>query len=208
MIIDLTREIYSKMPRYPTHPEVKIRKYYSYSELGFAKEAISICGHSGTHVDSPSHFYPEGKTVDKIELEKLCGNAVLLNFTNKKSKETIGRKDLRKYRIAPKDIVILRTDYEKYWNEKKYMEEHTALSIDGAEFLADKKINAVGIDAPSLDPPGSKNFPVHRFLLKKEIYLIENLCNLDKISGRFKFLGFPLPLRGSTASPIRAVAFT
>lgn len=37
---------------------------------------------------------------------------------------------------------------------------------------------------------------------------MESLCNLDKLvgQGRFRFIGFPLKIRGGSGSPIRAVA--
>jgi kynurenine formamidase len=37
---------------------------------------------------------------------------------------------------------------------------------------------------------------------------VEGLVNLDQVvgKGRFKFIGFPLKIRGGTAGPIRAVA--
>jgi kynurenine formamidase len=38
---------------------------------------------------------------------------------------------------------------------------------------------------------------------------MEGLVNLDKLvgKGRFRFMGFPLKIKGGTASPIRAVAW-
>jgi len=37
---------------------------------------------------------------------------------------------------------------------------------------------------------------------------MEGLMNLDKLigKGRFRFIGFPLKIKGGTGSPIRAVA--
>jgi kynurenine formamidase len=37
---------------------------------------------------------------------------------------------------------------------------------------------------------------------------MECLCNLDQLvgKGRFRFIGFPLKIRGGSGSPIRAVA--
>jgi kynurenine formamidase len=37
---------------------------------------------------------------------------------------------------------------------------------------------------------------------------VEGLTNLEKLigKGRFKFIGFPLKIKGGTGSPIRAVA--
>jgi kynurenine formamidase len=38
---------------------------------------------------------------------------------------------------------------------------------------------------------------------------MEGLVNLDKLvgKGRFRFIGFPLRIKGGTGSPIRAVAW-
>jgi kynurenine formamidase len=37
---------------------------------------------------------------------------------------------------------------------------------------------------------------------------MESLCNLDELvgQGRFRFIGFPLTIKGGSGSPIRAVA--
>jgi kynurenine formamidase len=41
------------------------------------------------------------------------------------------------------------------------------------------------------------------------IAIIENLTGIDRIPAhRFEFVGMPLPLEGSSASPIRAIAIT
>jgi kynurenine formamidase len=48
----------------------------------------------------------------------------------------------------------------------------------------------------------------HLACAERGITHIEGLANLDKLvgRGRFRFIGFPLRIRGGTASPIRAVA--
>ena len=35
--------------------------------------ALSMCAHNGTHVDAPYHFYKDGKTIDRINLNKFVG---------------------------------------------------------------------------------------------------------------------------------------
>jgi len=51
------------------------------------------------------------------------------------------------------------------------------------------------------------NFSIHRVLLNNNILIVENLCNLEKISGAyFKLVVLPLKLSGATGSPVRAIA--
>ncbi len=57
--------------------------------------------------------------------------------------------------------------------------------------------------------PGRNNFEVHHVCRDMGFTHMEGLVNLDKLvgKGRFRFIGFPLKIRGGTGSPIRAVAW-
>jgi arylformamidase len=53
-----------------------------------------------------------------------------------------------------------------------------------------------------------ENLPNHYIFLGKEILLIENLTNLDKLpDGEFIFQCLPLKVENADGSPIRAIAF-
>ncbi|MEJ2777724.1 cyclase family protein [Stygiolobus sp. RP850M] len=72
MIIDLSVPIENEMPFYPGDPqprlrEIKIKDYMVHELL--------IGTHTGTHVDVPYHFIPEGKRLDQIPLERFMGKA-------------------------------------------------------------------------------------------------------------------------------------
>lgn len=56
--------------------------------------------------------------------------------------------------------------------------------------------------------PGRNNFLVHLVCRDMGFTHMESLCNLDKLvgKGRFRFIGFPLRIKGRSGSPIRAVA--
>ena len=76
-----------------------------------------------------------------------------------------------------------------------------------AKYLASKKINLVGIDSPNIDLGNNDSFSVHQILSKKDVLIVENLANLNKIStNRFDFVILPLKLKGATGSPVRAMA--
>jgi kynurenine formamidase len=88
-----------------------------------------------------------------------------------------------------------------------YFTHSPGLSEDAAEYLINKKVNAVGIDSPSIDRGSDSNFPVHKLLLSNEILIVENLCNLGKIDNQnFTLIMTPLRLSGASGSPIRAIA--
>ena len=82
---------------------------------------------------------------------------------------------------------------------------HPGLDESGAKYLAEKNINAVGIDAPSID---QAPFPGHKTLLPKGIVIYENLTNLKELLGKpgFQFIGIPLKIINGSASPVRAIA--
>ena len=82
------------------------------------------------------------------------------------------------------------------------------MSVSAANYLASKKINLVGIDAPSIDLGSDSKFSVHHILAKNNILIVENLANLDKIdSANFHLVIAPLKLKNATGSPVRALAF-
>jgi kynurenine formamidase len=65
-----------------------------------------------------------------------------------------------------------------------------------------------GVEAVSPSPEGEMNFRAHQICGERGITHMEGLFNLDKLvgRGRFRFVGFPLKIRGGSGSPIRAVA--
>ena len=112
-----------------------------------------------------------------------------------------------KYEIREKDTVVFSTGWEKQIKEKdNYIRNNPGLSKDAAEYLVDKKVNAIGIDCPSIDIGIDSGLIAHKMLLSNEILVIENLCNLYKFTnGKFTFLVMPLKLAGASGSPIRAI---
>lgn len=112
-----------------------------------------------------------------------------------------------KYEIKEKDTVVFSTGWEKQIKEKdNYMKNNPGLSKDAAEYLVEKKVNAVAIDCPSIDIGTDSGFIAHKMLLSNQILVIENLCNLYRFNNeKFTLLIIPLKLVGASGSPIRAI---
>jgi kynurenine formamidase len=90
-----------------------------------------------------------------------------------------------------------------------YLTDFPGLTKESARWLGDKGILMFGVEAVSPGRLGRQNFEVHNLCRDMGFTHIEGLCNLDKLvgKGRFRFIGFPLKIRGGTAGPIRAVAW-
>ena len=69
--------------------------------VGWAVEFLTLCTHSGTHLDAPYHYHPtmdrgmRAATIDEIPLEWCMGNGVLLDFRHKADGERITAKDVQ-----------------------------------------------------------------------------------------------------------------
>lgn len=196
------------------------------------EQTISLSVHTGTHLDSPSHFGTKcngkrPKTIDEIPLEWCYGDGVVLNFCNKKPGEEISQEDIEnqlnriRYQLKEKDIVLIRTDTDKKWGKPNYFFEAPGLSREATKYLVESGVKIIGIDCYSLDRPfmtmikqyyktKEKKYlwPAHFYGREKEYCHIERLCNLDKIPVNygFKVCCFPIKLKGLGAAWIRAVA--
>ena len=68
----------------------------------------------------------------------------------------------------------------------------------------ENNIKMIGFDMPS---PDRFPFESHKMLLKNEIFILENLCNIEKLlnAKEFKIAAFPLKIEAE-GSLVRAVA--
>ena len=85
--------------------------------------------------------------------------------------------------------------------------------MEAAKWLTKFNLKGIGFDSFSVDKiisahvVTSENLPNHHILLGKEILLIENLTNLDKLpEGAFAFQCVPLKIENADGSPIRPIA--
>jgi arylformamidase len=209
-LVDLTLEITSDMITFPGYPMPAFIKWSNFETQGYISETMFLSTHTGTHMDAPFHFDPNGPTIDKVEIERyVCNNALLLKI-QKDSNQIISSDDIRrnsKCEIKEKDTIVFSTGWEMRIKEKdNYINNNPGLSKDAAEFLVEKKVNAVAIDCPSIDKGTDSGLVVHKTLLSNQILIIENLCNLYRFNNqRFTLLITPLKLVGASGSPIRAI---
>jgi len=195
----------------------------------YAANNFRAAEHGGTHLDAPIHFAEGRKTVDQLPLEQLIAPAVIIDVSEKAQADRdyqIGVDDFAAWEIRygpipDKTIVLLRTGYGKFWPDRlKYLgtDKHGAEAVAELHFpglhpeaarwlVANRNLNAIGLDTPSIDYGQSKLFESHQILFDKNIPAFENVANLDQLptKGAFVF-ALPMKIKGGSGGPLRIVA--
>ena len=195
-VIDLSNPIAPGIPVWPTFPEVDLEKTAHAARDGFTMERLEMRTHTGTHIDAPQHFVPEGKSLDDFSIETFMGDGVVLDLTPKEPEEAITRADVEAYEdeIQPGDVVMLHTGWDEYYGQTpEYLFEFPYLTGEAAEYLVSLDPKAVGTEGASVGGwadeapahgPATDVHPAdsHLPLLENDIIPIEELRNLDAVS--------------------------
>ncbi len=224
-IIDLSQEIYTGMPVFPSLPDVKISMHLSheqwegisYSETQTpAVNLLEMGEHTGTHVDAISHMAREHQnhSIDTMPLSTFYTEGICLDVSAKGLRELITPKDLERallladQEIKPGDTVLLFTDHYRRTYGTPDWENGPGIDVKAARWMGKQKIAAFGVEMMSPGVRKVSNNEVHRICGEMEFTHYENLINLHRLigRGRFRFIGLPLKIRGGTGSPVRAVA--
>jgi arylformamidase len=200
-------EIVPSMRVFPGSPQPSFIEWSKFEIHGYSSEVMFLSTHTGTHIDAPSHFIPDSRTIDKIKVSRFVSRSILIKIP-KKADQQITLNDIINCKINANDTVVFATGWEKRFKNDNYMMNNPGLSLDAAEYLVSNKVNAVAIDGPSIDRGVDNNFNIHSALLSNDIPIIENLCNLEELSSAksFTLIVNPLKLVGASGSPIRAIA--
>jgi kynurenine formamidase len=214
--IDLSHTLEEDIPAYPTHARFGRTLYESYEYGDDALHyGLTTSEHTGTHMDAPLHFIPEGPAVDEIPLDRLAGRAATIEATDLGADGllSVGRIEAWEENNGPieaKDRVLIRYGWDRRWTTgpegRRFLEDWPGLSGEAAEYLVGKGVSLVGCDTLAVDATISTENPAHYALLGSEVYIIENLKNLDLLPPFCRFLALPLKIRGGSGSPVRAIA--
>ncbi len=207
------------------------RKLFPKDFIGWANDQISMGVHSTTHIDAPWHYHPTvngeaAKTIDEVPLDWCYGDGIVIDMSHKADFDPITISDLQAdleksgAKLAAGNIVLIRTDRDKFQGTKEYPDVGTGMSGEATEWLIDQGIKLMGIDSWGWDIPlrhqikmakesgNSELFwEAHLIGMHKEYCHIEQLTNLKALPAYgFKVCVFPLKIVGASAAPARVVA--
>ena len=171
-IYDLSQPLDQDCSFWPLYPPFEVKYIKRKAEHGVNAQYIMTSNHMGTHLDAPRHFVTNGKTVDQLPLEWLCGPGVIVDISDIVEELSLFRpEDLeRRAEIRRGDILFIHTGWHRYsfhspeGDEEKYIHRHPGPHHSICEWLLEKKIHLWGVDMISTDHP--MNLPIGRFLGK------------------------------------------
>lgn len=203
-IIDISTPVVNGGLVYPGNPAITITPQQSIAAGASANVSSVVFGsHTGTHVDAAKHFFDDGQTVDDLPLDRLIGRAVVIEFADDVMQ--IGAKELEGQPIAGAKRVLLKTRNSALLEQAEFARNYTFLAPDGAELLAEKGVELVGIDYLSIEQFHSGHHRTHRTLLERRIVIVEGLQLGGVAPGEYDFICLPLRLAGIDGAPARAV---
>jgi len=198
-IYDISMEIQESMTVYKNKEEKRPKRIITVGKDDVTESRISMDMHTGTHIDAPLHMIRGGDTVENIDLNKVITKCKVFDFTNISDKIT--SEDLASKDIQKGDFIIFKT---RNSFREDFDFEFVYLDKSGAQFLKEKGVIGVGIDALGIE----RNQPeheTHKILLGAGIVILEGLRLKDVEEGEYFLYAAPLKIRGAEASPTRAV---
>jgi arylformamidase len=212
-IIDLSHEIQAGMAAYPGLPSPKLEVLLAHEQVSghyaagtsFQIAVYSLCGSTGTYVDSPFHRFPDGVDLAGLPLEKLVNlEGIVVRARNEGAIDSsaFSGMDLRH------KAVLVRTDWSLRWNDPEdYFRSGPFLTRGACELLVEAGVTLVGIDCANIDNMQDPERPAHTRLLRAGIPIVENLCHLDALPPKkFSFQAAPPAIKQGPSFPVRAFA--
>lgn len=223
-VADLTHVLGTQFPLFPGSAPFRVQQAVVHDKDGYYGNILNYWEHSGTHMDAPVHFAPNGLYVDQLRVENLVVPAVVINITEKVRRDpdaVVTTDDIRawerRYGRLPDNAAILMASG---WGERAGSVEafrnadasgvmhFPGFGKDAIDFLlTERRISGIGVDTLSLDHGPSTDFAVHYTLLPTNRWGLENLANLESIPprGATLFVGAPKIASGS-GGPTRVMA--
>ena len=182
----LTCEVYPGDPQ----PQRKILQNMSAGSL-YNLSSFQMCTHNGTHVDAPSHFIKDGKTIDKIAIEAFVGMAYVAEHDGVVSAHDASA-IMQKAQSADPEAA-----------QRILIKGNAEVSLEAAEIFAHAGLLLLGNESQSVGPINAP-MAVHKTLLSREIVLLEGIRLSGVPEGVYLLHAAPLYIAGAEGSPCRA----
>ena len=180
MLIDITLKITPKMTK---------------DAQGNLKKAL--VGHLGTHFDVMNKEFP---------LDYVRRQAIVFDVSSISGRD-IEIADVDLDAVEQGMFVAFYTGHidRVEYGSKEYFASHPALSVELIDALLDKGVSIIGVDCAGVRN-GEEHTPMDQHCADHGVFIVENLCNLDKVIGRCVINTYPMNYAEMTGLPCRVVA--
>ncbi|MBS1843388.1 MAG: cyclase family protein [Actinobacteria bacterium] len=226
---DVSPVLSSDLPMWFMYEAPQIEPLFGHAEKGAAANRLTIAEHTGTHVDAPFHFDPDGLTADRIPVESMLLRPFKkfdLSADEHQPGDIVGLEHLRAaearggFDLGEGDVAVLELGWDRYlpggaqerapewWGRNQ-----PGLSEDACRYLADTGVSTVACDTAACDIAvvDGEFLSAHghtHYFLPRGILIVEGLTGLGGIPATGLFLALPLKIAGGTGSPVRVVLLT
>lgn len=202
---DISIHLKQGMVTYPGDPKFRTRLTYSTAKGDGANvSTITMGSHNGTHMDAPYHIFGSKKTLDKFEVSRFVGPALVIGI---KDPERITVRELKKINFKGRKKILFRTTNSEYLKKNRpFRKNFVHCTQEAAEFLVKKKkVDLIGIDYLSIDRFHSGNHPAHTVFMKNDVLLLEAVNLFSVRPGTYTLSAAPVLIDHSDGAPVRAL---
>jgi arylformamidase len=182
--------------------------------------ALHLFAHSGTHVDAPWHFNPDGRAAWQLPIEAFVFDDPCLIEVPTGQGTMIRRAALEAHAgaIADADLVMIRTGWSELrsTDPERYATDGPYLEPDAARWLIDghPRLRAIATDAISVGSPGHRDVATeaHHVLTgvgrtdDRFVLIYEDVGLVPEAGDAVRVLAWPLFVDGADGSPVTFVA--
>ncbi|MBQ7962248.1 MAG: cyclase family protein [Clostridia bacterium] len=163
------------------------------------REKIALSGHIGTHFDVIDKEFP----LDYTELK-----AIVFDVSGVKDRD-IEISDIDTDKIRDNMFVAFYSGFMESagYGTQMYFKEHPQLSHELIEKLLQKNVSVIGVDFAGIRR-GSEHTPADQYCADRNVFVIENLCNLNLLTDTQDIImhTYPMNFTGLTGLPCRVIA--
>jgi kynurenine formamidase len=221
--VDLTHVITEDFPTFFGTPNLDIETLFTFDPNGFNMYRWHLVEHTGTHMDAPFHFSPDGMSADQLPLSMLIVPLVVVDIRAKAEinpdaqltlEDLIGWE--RGHGRIPRDAcVAMNSGWADKVNTPEFRNADAngvlhfpGFHVEAVEFLLEERqVNGIAVDTLSLDFGPSADFATHYRWLPANRWGMEAVANLDAVPprGATLIVGGP-KIAGATGGISRLIA--
>ena len=196
--VDITRPISEVTPVWPGDVPFRLDRKI---DGDMVLSSFTTTCHVGTHVDAPLHLDTGASGVDSIPMSRMVGIAEVVTAGG--DGRVIGTDDLPDDWSPAAKRVLIRTDSQPL--DAAIAGGFRALGAEVVHWLADRDVELIGVDVPSVDIFEADELVAHRALMERGLTWIEGLWLGDVEPGRYFMVALPMLLVDTEAAPVRAI---
>lgn len=162
---------------------------------------ITTTVHIGAHTDAPSHYHPDGQTMEERPLDLYYGSCQIISVDVPRG-ERIQPEHLNGLEIKAERVLFHTRSFS---DPNHFTTDFNSLSPELIDHCAARGVRLIGLDTPSVDPYSSKALESHNAIARHDMAVLEGVVLTDVPDGVYTLIALPLKIQGSDASPVRAV---